>query len=245
MKIGIIGAGNIGATLARKFGRAGHDVLLANSRGADSIRELADVLGAIPVESQDAVRNVDVVVVSIPQGQIPKLGASLFEGTPDDLIIIDTGNYYPVIRDEPIAEIERGLPESLWVARQLGRPVIKAFNSILAQSLADKDRRVGEPGRIALPVAGDNSNAKLIVTHLVDDAGFDGIDAGSLSESWRQQPGTAAYCTDLPVEALRRALAAADRDSAPGKRDVAVQQVIQRNFQITNDEWVELNRSIF
>ena len=179
------------------------------------------------------------------KGEYRSSPAVLFEGAPDKLVIVDTGNYYPGVRDERIPEIEAGLPESQWVAQQLGRPVIKAFNSILAQSLAGKGREAGKPGRIALPVAGDDPDAKRIATGLVNDAGFDSVDAGTLAESWRQQPGTAAYCTDLSVEDLRRALPAADREGAPAKRDAAVNKVIQLNFQITNDEWVALNRATF
>jgi predicted dinucleotide-binding enzyme len=245
MEIGIIGAGNIGTVLARKFRRAGHDVRIANSRGPDTIRELAAEIGATPVEARDAVVQSEVVVVSIPQGRIPELAGAFSEGASDNVVIIDTGNYYPGVRDERIPAIEAGLLESQWVAQQLSRPLIKAFNSILARSLAEKGREAGEPGRIALPVAGDDHDAKSIAAGLVNDAGFDCVDAGTLADSWRQQPGTAAYCTDLSTEDLRRALAAADREGAPAKRDVAVNKVIQRNFQITNDEWVALNRATF
>jgi predicted dinucleotide-binding enzyme len=245
MKIGIIGAGAIGGTLARKFRDAGHDVQLANSRGANSVRGRAEEIGVTPVDARGAVRGVAVVVVSIPQGRITELPDRLFEGAPENLVIVDTGNYYPRVRDEEIAAIEAGRPESQWVAEQLGRPVLKAFNSILAGSLVEKGRKAGEIGRIALPVAGDDTDAKRIVIGLVGDAGFDGVDAGSLAESWRQQPGTAAYCTDHPAGELRQALAAADRDSAPDKRDLAIEKMMQLGSGLTNDAWVELNRAIF
>jgi predicted dinucleotide-binding enzyme len=235
MKIGIIGAGNIGATLARRFGAAGHEVLLANSRGPDSIRELAEEIGASAVSARDAARGVDVVVLSIPQGRIQDLPKDLFSDLPLDAAVIDTGNYYPRLRDEPIPAIEAGLPESQWVEDQVGRPVIKAFNSILAQSLAEKGRDPGDPDRIALPVAGDDANAKRTVIALVSDAGFDGVDAGRLAESWRQQPGTPAYCTDLRAEALRRALEAADK----------LQKLAEATFPITNEDVVRQNRALF
>jgi predicted dinucleotide-binding enzyme len=245
MKIGIIGAGNIGATLARKFHAAGHDVRLANSRGPDSIRGLADELGASAVSVEDAVAGVDLVVVSIPQGRIPDLPKDLFANVPPQTVVVDTGNYYPGMRDERIAAIEAGRPESQWVADQLGRPVIKAFNSILAQSLAEKGREAGDANRIALPVSGDDAEAKRIVLGLVSDAGFEGIDAGSLSQSWRQQPGTPAYCTDLTADELRQALADADKDSAPHKRDLAIQKLGEATSQMTSDDVVRLNRSMF
>jgi 8-hydroxy-5-deazaflavin:NADPH oxidoreductase len=128
------------------------------------------------------------------------------------VIVVDTGNYYPRQRDGRIAAIEAGMPESRWVEQQLGRPVIKAFNNIFARHLLEFGRPAGSPGRIALPVAGDDHAAKTVVLRLVDDLGFDGVDAGGLDESWRQQPGTPVYTTDLDVEGVQRALSAASKD---------------------------------
>jgi predicted dinucleotide-binding enzyme len=101
--------------------------------------------------------------------------------------------------------------DSQWVAQQVGRPVIKAFNNILAESLLEKGVPTGTKGRIALSVAGDSLDAKAAVSRLVDDLGFDPVDGGNLDDSWRQQPGTPAYCQDLEAAALRRALAESDR----------------------------------
>src|SRR5712672_1237628 len=101
--------------------------------------------------------------------------------------------------------------DSQWVAQQIGRPVIKAFNNIFAQSLLEKGVPKRTKGRIALPVAGDAPDAKATVLRLVDDLGFDPVDGGGLDDSWRQQPGTPAYCQDLDAAALRRALAEAER----------------------------------
>ncbi len=244
MRIGVIGAGSIGATLARKFKVAGHVVFIANSRGPDSIKEKAEEIGATAVSVQDAVNGVDAVVVSIPEGSIPQLPKDLFAALPVSVPVVDTGNYFPGLRDEPIAAIEAGMPESQWVAEQLGHPVIKAFNSIMAPSLADKGRKPGEPDRIALPVAGDDAEAKRKVIELVNDAGFDGIDAGSLADSWRQQPGTPAYCTNLDADALRHALATADKGDAPHKRDLALQRRREAGQQ-TSDDVVQLYRSLF
>ena len=98
------------------------------------------------------------------------------------------------------------MPESLWVEQQLGRPLVKAFNNIIAQHLLEFGRLKGSAGRIALPVAGDDNVAKSVVLRLVHELGFDGIDAGGLDESWRQQPGTPVYCADLDAEGGRRAL---------------------------------------
>ncbi len=137
MRIGIIGAGAIGATLARKLSSAGHAVLLANSRGPDTIVQFAVEAGATAVPVVDAVKNVDVVIVSIPEKSIAYLPKDLFAGASDDDVVVDTGNYYPS-RDGRITEIEGGLTESEWVARVLGRPVVKAFNHIVANSLATR-----------------------------------------------------------------------------------------------------------
>jgi hypothetical protein len=103
----------------------------------------------------------------------------------------------------------RGMVESRWVQQQLGRPVIKAFNNIYADHLRDNGRPAGTSGRIALPVAGDDESAKAVVMQLIDDLGFDAVDAGSLDQSWRQQPGTPVYTTDLDADGVRRALSEA------------------------------------
>jgi predicted dinucleotide-binding enzyme len=120
--------------------------------------------------------------------------------------VVDTGNYYPKQRDGRIADIEEGLPESRWVEKQLGRPVIKVFNNIYAKHLQEHGKAKGTVGRIALPVAGDDPEAKAVVMGLVDAIGFDPVDAGPLAESWRQQPGTPVYGTDLDAAGVRRAL---------------------------------------
>jgi predicted dinucleotide-binding enzyme len=125
---------------------------------------------------------------------------------------VDTGNYYPQQRDGRIDGIEEGATESRWVANQLGRPVVKAFNNIYAQHLLERGKRSGSPGRIALPVAGDDTRAKEVVIRLLDQLGFDGVDAGSLDESWRQQPGTPVYGTDLDAEGVQKALQEASRE---------------------------------
>lgn len=209
MKIGIIGAGQIGGTLARRLRAAGHEVSIANSRGPASLAALARETGVRPVTVEEAARAGDVVIVTIPMKHVPDLPAGLFQGVPDNVVVIDTGNYYPRQRDGRIDAIERGITESRWVAQQLGRPVVKAFNNIYARHLLELGKPRGAPGRIALPVAGDDKSAKSIVIRLLDELGFDGVDAGSLDESWRQQPGTPVYGSDLDVEGVREALAAA------------------------------------
>jgi predicted dinucleotide-binding enzyme len=208
MKIGIIGAGHIGGTLTRRLTALGHQVSVANSRGPQTLTDLARETGATPVTSSEAARGNDLVVITIPEGRVPELPADLFADTPDDVVVVDTGNYYPQ-RDGRIAEIEEGMPESRWVANQVGRPVIKAFNNIYARDLMEAGKPAGAPDRIALPVAGDDDAAKGVVMRLIDELGFDAVDAGGLDESWRQQPGTPVYATNLDAAGVRRALAEA------------------------------------
>lgn len=208
MKIGIIGAGHIGGTLTRRLTSLGHEVAVANSRGPETLTGLAEETGATPVTAVEAARGRELVVITIPEGRVPELPADLFEGVPDDVVVVDTGNYYPQ-RDGRLTEIEDGMPESRWVSERVGRPVIKAFNNIPAQDLMNAGRPAGSPNRIALPVAGDDDAAKQVVMRLIDELGFDAVDAGALDESWRQQPGTPVYVTNLDADGVRRALAEA------------------------------------
>jgi predicted dinucleotide-binding enzyme len=214
MKIGIIGAGNIGGTLTRRLAALGHEVSVANSRGPETLRELATETGATAVSVTDAAHDKDVVVVTIPEKNILDLPDDLFAGA-GDVVVVDTGNYYPQQRDGRIDALEDGMVESRWVQQQLGRPVIKAFNNIYADHLRDNGRPAGTPGRIALPVAGDDDAAKAVVMQLIDELGFDAVDAGSLDQSWRQQPGTPVYTTDLDADGVRRALSQASPQRSP------------------------------
>lgn len=211
MKIGIIGAGHIGGTLTRRLSALGHEVLVANSRDPKSLSDLGTETGAKPVWPDEAVE-ADLVVVTIPEKNIPKLAKDLFARVPSGVVVVDTGNYYPRQRDGLIGEIEGGLPESVWVEQQLRRPVVKAFNNIYAQHLFEHGRPKGAPGRVALPVSGDDAESKAVVMKLVDELGFDPVDAGDLEESWRQQPGTPVYATDLDVGGVRKALAEATKE---------------------------------
>jgi predicted dinucleotide-binding enzyme len=209
MRIGIIGAGQIGGTLARRLTALGHDVSIANSRGPETLAALAKETGARPVTVREAARTGAVVIVTIPLKNVARLPADLFDSVPADVVVVDTGNYYPRQRDGRIDSIENGAAESRWVSDRLGRPVIKAFNNIYARHLLERGKPKGETGRIALPVAGDDMRAKDVVIRLLDELGFDGVDGGSLDESWRQQPGTPVYGADLDVAGVERALAEA------------------------------------
>ncbi len=215
MRIGIIGAGQIGSTLTRRWTALGHQVSVANSRGPETLEALAKETGAKAVTAKEAAQSGELVVVTIPQMKIPQLPPDLFAGVPETVVVVDTGNYYPRLRDGRIDGIEAGMTESRWVESQLRRPVVKAFNNIRAQHLMDFGKPPGAPGRIALPVAGDDSRAKAVVLRLVDELGFDGVDAGGLDESWRQQPGSPVYGADLDAAGTRRALAEAKPDRLP------------------------------
>ena len=207
MRIGIIGAGNIGRILARHLTKLGHQVSIANSRGPESLTALAVEIGATPVSVADAAQAGEIVILAIPMKALADLPRALFANAPSSVVVIDIGNYHPELRDGRIDAIDRGMLDSQWVAQQIGRPVIKAFNNILAKSLLEKGVPRGTKGRIALSVVGDWLDAKAAVLHLVDGLGFDPVDGGALDNSWRQQPGTPAYCRDLEAVALRRALA--------------------------------------
>ncbi|MFE0755496.1 NADPH-dependent F420 reductase [Inquilinus sp. NPDC058860] len=241
MKIGIIGAGSIGATLARKLAAGGHEIKLANSKGPDTIRDLARDLGATAVSKENAVQGVEAVVLSIPFARHPEL-AGLFDDVPAD-VVVDTSNYYP-FRDGAIAEVEGGKPESVWVGERIGRPVVKAWNAVLAATLSGKGRPAGASGRIAIPVAGDDLKAKAIAMELVEATGFDAVDAGGLTESWRQQPGTPAYCTELTASELESALQSADRSRAPGSREALIREFMAAGDKLTHDEVIARNRAV-
>ncbi|MFF5896766.1 NADPH-dependent F420 reductase [Streptomyces argenteolus] len=208
MKIGIIGAGNIGGNLTRRLTELGHEVSVANSRGPETLEALAKETGATPVTSAEAARGAQVVVVTVPLKAVPALPSGLLDGAAEGVAVIDTGNYYPQ-RDGRIAAIEDGLPESRWAEQQIGHPVIKAFNGTYAQDILDKGLPRGTAGRQALPVAGDDASAKQVVRDLIDELGFDTVDAGGIDDSWRQQPGTPVYGNRGDAAAIEQALAEA------------------------------------
>ncbi|MFE9403749.1 NADPH-dependent F420 reductase [Streptomyces sp. NPDC006530] len=212
MKIGIIGAGNIGGNLTRRLTALGHQVSVANSRGPHTLSALAEETGATPVTVEEAADGARVVVVTIPLKHIPDLPKGLFDKAADGVAVIDTGNYYPKERDGRIDAIEDGLTESRWTEQHIGHPVIKVFNGTYAQDLLERPRPQGDPERIAVPVAGDDETAKRLVRELADELGFDTVDAGGIDDSWRQQPATPVYGLRAGVAEVTEALAAAPRE---------------------------------
>ncbi|MCC5660459.1 NAD(P)-binding domain-containing protein [Nostoc sp. XA010] len=247
MKIGILGTGHIGKTLARKLSAAGHDVKVANSRGPETIEADVLALGARAVSTAEAVEDVDVVILSIPLNRIPTI-APLIANLPAETVVIDTSNYYPH-RDDKIDAIEAGQVESLWVAEQLGRPIAKAWNAIGSGSFATKGKPAGSPDRIALPVAADREKDRSVAMALVEDTGLDAFDAGTLADSWRQQPGSPCYCTDLSREEMPAALASAERERLPRRRELAIEAIMERVGDSTtnpdSDYAVRLTRALF
>jgi len=246
MKIGLLGAGEIGTTLAMKLGAAGHDVAIANSRGPGTIPPRALSTSARAVRAADVTHNVDVLIVSVPLNRAPQV-APIVATTPAGATIIDTGNYYPM-RDGRIDALEAGQVESLWVTDHYGRLVSKAWNAITSQSLETEGRPADTAGRIAIPIAADADHDREVTMRLVEETGFDAYDAGSLANSWRQQPGTPAYCTDLTLEELPAALASADRSVAGERRDTVNRALIARldaGLAIDRAFIVELNRKTY
>lgn len=243
MKIGILGAGSIGSTLAQKLAEAGHQVKIANSRGPETIDEMVLATGATAVEASDVVRDVEVLVTSIPLARMAGI-RPLLEELPVGAVVVDTSNYYP-LRDGHIEALDGGQVEGLWVSEQIGRPVVKAWNAILSGTFEVKGRPAGQAGRLAIPVAGDDERGRRIAMSLVEDTGFDAVDADTLSESWRQQPGAPAYCTELTRDELPAALARAQKDLLAGRRDQVMATIGDRFGSLTSDDIAALNRATY
>jgi 8-hydroxy-5-deazaflavin:NADPH oxidoreductase len=241
MKIGIVGAGQIGGTLIRQYSKAGHQVKMANSSGVEKLRSLALETGASGVTLTDVVIDIDVIVIAIPMIEILKLPKQLFKNTSASTTIIDTCNYYP-IRDGRIEDIENGMPESVWVSNQIQQPVIKAYNSILAGSLVCSGLSKGDPLRLALPISGDNKQSKDLVSTLIDDSGFDSLDYGVLQDSWRQQPGSPVYCTDLTLTQLKKSIAKARRELLPERRELGLTFIMKHDPTLWMDWWKDFAR---
>ncbi|KMO73294.1 NADP oxidoreductase [Mycolicibacterium chubuense] len=215
MQIGIIGAGHIGGTLTRRLRELGHDVRVSNSRAPETLADLEKETGATAVWAKDAAADAELVIVSIPQKNVPDLADGIVDARKPGAPVIETNNYYPQQRDGEIAAIEDGQVESAWVAELIGAPVYKVFNGIFWKHLLERGKPQGVPDRIALPIAGEDGPGRALVHDLVDQLGFDPVDAGPISESWRQQPGTPVYGKDFTAERTREALAEATPERTP------------------------------
>jgi len=208
MRIGIIGSGHIGGTLAKLFVAAGHEVAVSNSRGPETLAGLVEPLGARgqAMTAEDAERFGELVVVSVPLGRYREVPADGVDGK----VVIDTNNYYPQ-RDGHFPELDDDSTTSseLLLAHLPGARVVKAFNAIVWTRLRDDGRPVGDPERLGIPISGDDEQAKRTVAELIDEIGFDPVDAGTLAQGGRKhQPGTPAYTQGLPTAELRARLAA-------------------------------------
>src|SRR5712692_2890972 len=212
MNFGVIGPGNIGEVIIRKLRDAGYPVKMANSRGPESLKDLAAKTGALPASLEQVVQDVDMLFIVVPQKAIPELPKGLLKKARKETIVIDVGNYYP-FRDGRIDELENGLTESVWVERQIGRPVIKVLNTISSKALMAAGRPTGSRDRVALPIYGDNTKAKQIVAQLIDRIGLASVDAGTIAESWRQKPRSPVYCNNPTKEELQLWLKKVDRSS--------------------------------
>ena len=208
--IGLIGAGHIGSQVARLAVANGYQVVLSNSRDAETLAPLVAELGpnARAATPAEAAKAGDIVVVTIPLKNIESVPVDPLK----EKVVIDTNNYYPQ-RDGHIRELDN---ESTTTAELLQRhlptsKVVKAFNHIYAAQLTTDGRPAGTKNRRALVIAGDDAAAKATVTHLLDQFGFDTVDAGPLKEGWRIQRDTPGYGPRRTADELRKDLAAARR----------------------------------
>lgn len=209
MKIGILGAGFIGRAMATLARNSGHEVMISNSRDPQTLISTAAAIGCALGTAEQAAKFGDVVIVAVPFSSIDALPVAALDGK----IVIDTGNYYPE-RDGQIEVLDsRSTTTSQMLAAALpGARVVKAFNAILAKDLETDGKPDGSPNRRALPFAGDDAQAKHIVSGLLDQLGFDPVDAGALADSWRFERAKPVYCIALDRAGIVEGLAAAKRD---------------------------------
>ena len=238
MRFGIIGAGSIGSIISKKLVKNGHDIKIADARGMEHLE--GKELAGTPVPVEDAIKDIEVLIISLPTKAIPSIRNTINQ-VGEEVVIVDTSNYYP-FRDDKIEEIENGMVESVWVSNQLGRPIIKAFNNQLAYTLENKGTPEGTSGRIAMAIAGNDLSQKQIIMDVVNELGFDAVDSGSLRDSWRQQPGTPAYCTELTKEELTEALKKANKEKAPFLRDKVMEKF---SAGFSHKDIVHLNRETY
>ncbi|WP_322101872.1 NADPH-dependent F420 reductase [Paraburkholderia sp. J41] len=235
MQVGIVGAGNVGEALARRLVDAGYRVRVANARGAASLVDFARRTGAEAVNIEDVAASANILILAVPIQRVVDLPKSLFVGRSHSMVVVDTANYVPSLVGT-INEIDAGMPESEWVSRQIGVPVVKAFNSMTAYSMAHGGRSKAASDRIAVPVAADDPQARAMIMVLVEQLGFTGFDAGPIAQSWRQQPGQPTYATDPTVVELPGLLNRADRKRAPANRDKAMKLMakLPADFPVTD-----------
>jgi predicted dinucleotide-binding enzyme len=207
MNIGILGAGNIGATAAKLFSKAGHHVRIANSRGPQTLEAVAHDLGAnvLAATPEDAVAFGDVVLLAVPWSH--KEDAIPDAGPYDDKIVIDAMN--PYTEDYELEDLGNRTSSEITKTLVPGARLVKAFNTILYKRLGSEGKPSGAKGRLVIFVAGDDAEAKAVVVKLIDEIGFDAVDTGSLRDGGRkQQPGTPIYNVPLTADDAEKMLAA-------------------------------------
>lgn len=246
MRFGIIGAGPIGSIISKNLVKNGHNVKIADVRGIERLQGKEFAGTAVRVE--DAIKNIDVLILSLPINVLPSI-RNIIDQVSEEVIIVDTSNYYP-FRNGKIEEIENGMVESVWVSNQLGRPIIKAFNNLLAYTLENEGTSEDSGRRIAMAVAGNDSLQKQVIMDVINELGFDTVDSGSINDSWRQQPGTPAYCTELTKDELMKALKKANKEKAPLLRDKVLEMITEilskkKEVQFSDKDIVNLNREIY
>lgn len=236
MNIGIIGAGPIGTTISKHLFNTGHNVKIADVRSINKL-EGKDFKGTA-VTFDEVIQNIDVLIISLPFNVIPNIKDKLSQ-LDEETIIVDTTNYYP-FRDGNIQAVNEGKVESIWVSEQIEKPVIKAFNNLLAMSLQNITSTDGS--KIAMAISGDNQDHKDTVTKMINKIGIDVVDNGELNNSWRHQPGAPAYCTELDKSQLERALQIADKSAIPLNRDE-----VMNHFKpdMQHDDIVAMNRKVY
>ena|SRR6218665_3179017 len=234
MKIGIIGAGLIGSIVAKKLVKAGHSVKISNELPPEQLKDVEERTGATVSTIDEAIADADVVITSVPNKALPSFKEK-FSRLGENVVFIDTSNYFPARDNYIINEVEAGKPESVWVSEQLGKPVVKAFNSLIGYSMEHEGTPKGTEGRIAMAIAGNVAAHKKVAMELVDAIGFEPLDSGSLEESWRMQPGSPAYCTELTIEELKKALDPKNivREKSAELRDLSLQRLAGFGEKIT------------
>ncbi|OKP97982.1 NADPH-dependent F420 reductase [Paenibacillus sp. P46E] len=241
MRFGIIGAGPIGSSISRKLFMNGHDVKIADARGIERLEEKK--LTGTPVTVIEVIKNIDVLIISIPFHALPSI-RNVIDEVGEEVVVVDTSNYYPQMSGK-IEEVENGMIESIWVSNQLNRSIIKAFNNLLAYTLEHEGTPEGNSGRIAIAIAGNDLQQKQKIMNIANELGFDTVDSGSLNDSWRQQPGTPAYCTELTKEELTDALKKANKEKAPLLRDKAIEILSAPEGRYSHEDIVNLNRELY
>ena len=240
MTVGIIGTGSIGSLLAEKLSKAGHQIKVTNTRSMPELEKIAASLGASAATMDEVVKDVDAIIFSMPFNAYINLPKLLLNDVPQDVVVMDTSNYYP-FRDGEVPELAQ-ISESEYISRIVNRPLVKVFNNMLEGTLKYKGKTAGEEARVAISIAGDNQEHKKVVAQLVDITGFDTVEAGSLAESWRQQPGTPAYCTELNEAELKEALANAEKGKAPAIRDFIMDNLMKQETLPSYEEILAGNR---